>query len=105
VPAGGHLGGVRKDANVVVIDGGDAGEMVYQARGSGDLPIASAVLGDLIGLFHPGRSWTGRYRRARRKPAAPRFGRYLVVDEGAVAVVETPSPSAVPLLDSLIHPR
>jgi len=105
VPSGGHLGGVRKDANVVVIDGGEAGEMVYQARGSGDLPIASAVLGDLIGLFHPGRSWTGRYPRARRKPSAPRFGQYLVVRDGAVGVTETSNDSAVPLLDSLIHAR
>ena len=43
VRAEGHFGGVHGETNVVVTDGREAGEMVYLGKGTGDLPVASAV--------------------------------------------------------------
>jgi hypothetical protein len=48
------------------------GELVYIGTGGGSLPVATAVLNDLIGLYHPSRSWTGRYPRAPRPLERPR---------------------------------
>jgi homoserine O-acetyltransferase len=105
VPEEGHLGGLRGDNNVVVLDGGESGEMVYLARGTGDLPVATAVLGDLIGLFVPARSWTGRFPSADRSPEAPRFTHFLSLDQEDLTVTDSPSPNSLPLLESLIHAR
>jgi homoserine O-acetyltransferase len=105
VPAEGHLGAVRDDNNVVVIDGGEAGETVHLGRGAGSLPIATAALNDLIGLFHPARSWTGRYPRAERAPDAPRFAHRLVREGGAAVITDQHTPDGVPLLDSLLTSR
>jgi hypothetical protein len=77
VPAEGHLGGVHGEDNVVVLDRGEEGELVQLGRGSGVLPVATAALNDLVGLFHPSRSWTGRYPRAAAPPAAPAFARWF----------------------------
>jgi hypothetical protein len=105
VPADGHLGGVRGDGNVVVIDGGEQGEVVHLGRGSGSLPIATAALNDVLGLFHPAHSWTGRYPRAELVPAAPRFARFLARPGGAPELVDEDSPGAVPLLSALLSLR
>jgi homoserine O-acetyltransferase len=105
VPAEGHLGGVRGENNVIVVDEGDAGEMVHLGLGAGSLPVATAALNDLIGLFNPARSWTGRYPRAEQPPHAPRFVHYLARELGATVITDTPGPGAVPLLDSLIQSR
>lgn len=86
VPAEGHLGAVHGEDNVVVLDRGDEGEMVQIGRGSGVLPVATAALNDLIGLFHAPRSWTGRARRAPTPPDAPRFTRWLSIENGAAAI-------------------
>ena len=91
---------------MVVLDSLDAGEMVYFGSGSGELPVATAVLGDLIGLYDPARSWTGSYPLARREPLPPKFSRSLAFSEGgALMEVEDTPPDGVPLLDSLIHRR
>jgi homoserine O-acetyltransferase len=105
VPADGHLGGVRGDGNVVVIDGGEQGEVVHLGRGSGSLPIATAALNDVLGLFHPAHSWTGRYPRAERPPAAPRFARFLVPSRGGPELLDEDAPGAVPLLGALLGRR
>lgn len=100
VPAESHLGGVRGDNNVVVLDGGDAGEMVYLGRGTGNLPIASAALNDLIGLFHPAHSWTGRFPRAAHLPSAPRFAHFLAREGNAAVITDDPLPGSIPVLGS-----
>jgi hypothetical protein len=105
VPADGHLGGVRADGNVVVIDGGEQGEVVHLGRGTGSLPIATAALNDVLGLFHPAHSWTGRYPRATIPPAAPRFARFLSRARGIPELVDEDSPDAVPLLSALLSRR
>lgn len=100
VPAQGHLGGVRGADNVIVLFGEETGELVHLGRGGGQLPVASALLNDLIGLFHPSHSWTGRFPAAGFAPVAPEFSRWLV-REGGVSVGERATPGAIPLLDSL----
>jgi homoserine O-acetyltransferase len=105
VPAESHLGGVRGDYNVVVIDGGQDAELVHLGRGAGGLPIAMAALNDLIGLFHPARSWTGRYPRALAPASAPMFAHFLVRQSGATLITDTPEDGGVSLLGSLIHRR
>jgi hypothetical protein len=106
VPIDGHLGSVSGDNNAVVFDSRDAGETVFFGKGAGELPVATAVLGDLVGLYHPRQSWTGRYPRALRSPRTPTFSEALVLD-GARAVVTdaVDTPGSVPVLESLIHPR
>jgi homoserine O-acetyltransferase len=105
VPAEGHLGGLRGDNNVIVVDEADAGEMVHLGPGAGSLPIATAALNDLIGLFNPSRSWTGRYPRADSRPDAPRFAHFLRREHGSTVITDLPGDGAVPLLDSLVHAR
>ena len=105
VPAESHLGGVRGDYNVVVIDGGPDAELVHLGRGAGGLPIAMAALNDLIGLFHPARSWTGRYPRTLAPASAPAFAHCLVRQGGATLITDAPGDGGVPLLGSLIHRR
>jgi hypothetical protein len=106
VPAGGHLGSVRGANNVIVLSGEETGELVQLGQGSGKLPVATALLNDLIGLFHPSHSWVGRFPPAPVAPVPPEFARFLVrAPEVAatvgVAVADHPSPDSVPLLESL----
>jgi homoserine dehydrogenase len=104
VPAESHLGGVRGVDNAIVLRGEETGELVHIGKGIGNLPVATALLNDLIGLFHPRHSWTGRFPPAGFAPAAPEFARYLVrAPDGDVAVVEIERPDevGVPLLDSM----
>jgi homoserine dehydrogenase len=102
VPAEGHLGAVRGENNVIVIDEGDAGEMVHLGHGAGSMPVATAVLNDIIGLFNPSRSWTGRYPRAECAPAAPRFANFLARERGATVITDAEVEGAVPLLESML---
>ena len=91
---------MRGENNVVVLEGRDTGEMVYLGRGAGSLPVATAILDDLIGLFDPARSWTGRYPRAERAPERPRFTHFLVREGGVTVISDTPGPGGIPLLQS-----
>ncbi len=101
VSAESHLGRVRGDNNVVVLGGEEIGELVYLGRGSGRRPVATALLNDLVGLFHPSHSWTGRYPPASTSPARPRFERFVVRDGGKVVFSDTMTEGAVPVLESL----
>ena len=101
VPVESHLGGVRDVNNVIVLTGEETGELVQLGKGSGQLPVATALLNDLIGLFHPSHSWTGRYPPAAFAPGAPVFARFLVRD-GGVRIADRPAPGAIPLLDSML---
>jgi homoserine O-acetyltransferase len=105
VRAEGHFGGVHGETNVVVIDGGEAGEMVYLGKGTGDLPVATAVLGDLVGLYHPSRSWTGRYRSATRPSEPPEFTHFMGAEFSTVSISDVRTEGAVPVLESLVHPQ
>jgi homoserine O-acetyltransferase len=106
VAADGHLGGVRGKDNAVVLADRDGGEMVFIGTGVGHLPVATAVLSDLIGLYDSRQSWTGRYPRAARVPRGPQFARFLVRDDrGAATITDAAREGAIPLLDSLVHPR
>jgi homoserine O-acetyltransferase len=100
VAAQGHLGGVRGADNVIVLAGEETGELVHLGRGGGQLPVATALLNDLIGLFHPSHSWTGRFPPAGFAPVAPEFSRWLV-REGGVSIGERATPGAIPLRDSM----
>ncbi|MBZ5534751.1 MAG: homoserine O-acetyltransferase [Acidobacteriia bacterium] len=102
VPAEGHLGSVRTDNNVVVLAGEETGEMVYLGKGSGRLPVAAALLNDVIGLYHSRHSWTGRFPRAAFELHAPRFATFLARDDRATVLTDTPREGSIPLLDSLI---
>jgi homoserine dehydrogenase len=104
VPTEGHLGSVRAENNVVLLAGEDTGEMVYLGKGSGRLPLASALLNDVIGLFHPSHSWTGRFPRSGIKPRSPRFAAFLTRESGATMLSDTEQQGSIPLLDSLIWP-
>ncbi len=103
VNAEGHLGSVRAENNVIVLEGEETGELVYLGRGSGHLPVATALLNDLIGLHHPAHSWTGRYPRAAFKPDPPRFATFLVREAGAAFLTDEASDNAIPVLDSLLR--
>jgi homoserine O-acetyltransferase len=103
VAAEGHLGSVRGVDNVIVLTGEETGELVHLGRGSGKLPVATALLNDLIGLFHPSHSWTGRFPPADFAPAAPRFGAFLAVQRGVVRISPDAGGGAVPLLDSMLE--
>lgn len=105
VPLDGYLGGARDANNVLVVDGGEAGEMAYFARGGEAVPVASAVLGDLVGLFEPTRSWTGRYPPAEEDPRPARFAHFLVRQGEQAAIGEAGDPSGIPVLESLLHTR
>jgi homoserine O-acetyltransferase/O-succinyltransferase len=103
VPAEGHLGGVRGENNVIVLaedeEGrGTSGEMVHLGNGAGSLPIATAALNDVVGLFNASRSWTGRYPRFDHRPDPPRFSHHLARERGAMVITDTPGPATVPLL-------
>ncbi|MBM3319612.1 MAG: homoserine O-acetyltransferase [Candidatus Eisenbacteria bacterium] len=102
VPAEGHLGSVRAEDNVVILRSGEGGEMVYIGKGRGSLPVATAVFNDLVGLFHPSRSWTGQFPRPPRKPAPPRFERHLAMRDGTAFFSDAPAPGSVPVLDSFL---
>jgi homoserine O-acetyltransferase len=101
VAAESHLGTAHGENNVVVLRSGEMGEMVYIGKGRGSLPVATAVLNDLIGLYHPSRSWTGRYPRAPRPLGRPRFRRYLCMTESGPAVTGEPAANAVPIHDPI----
>jgi homoserine O-acetyltransferase len=105
VPAEGHLGSVRGEDNVVLLAGEETGEMVYLGKGSGRLPVAAALLNDVIGLYHASHSWTGRFPRASAAPRPPRFATFLVREGGASVLSDAEQEGAIPLLESLIWPR
>ncbi len=97
----GHLGMVRGVNNIVVTHAPDGGEMVYSGTGAGALPVATAVLNDLIGVFDAEHSWTGRFPRVDEEVPGPTFDRWLVSDGDAVRMVETERDGAIPVLPVL----
>ena len=98
VRAESHLGMVKGTNNSVVIYAPDGGEVVYLGSGGGDLPVATAVLNDLIGLFDSGYSWTGRYPAVDESLPAPSFSDWLVLRDGRPATVSGSSVQGVPIL-------
>lgn len=98
VPAESHLGVVRGENHVVVLRTRDGGEMVHSGSGAGATPVATAVLNDLVGLFDPTHSWTGRYPAATEAPRPVAFERWLVLEGGEPAVSEIARPGSVPVL-------
>jgi homoserine O-acetyltransferase len=100
VPAESHLGMVRGTSNAVVVHAPDGGEMVYLGSGGGALPVATAVLNDLIGLFDADHSWTGRFPAVDSELLPARFERWLNFRRGAPEVGSEPA-GGVPILDDL----
>jgi hypothetical protein len=82
-----------------VIYAPDGGEMVFLGSGGGDLPVATAVLNDLIGLFDTDHSWTGRYPAVDESLPAPEFASWLVLRDGEPNIVDQEAAHGVPLLD------
>ncbi len=103
VPAESHLGLVQQSNNAVVVQTAEGGEMVYLGSGSGALPVATAVLNDLIGVCDPSQSWTGRFPATDVVVEPPSFARRLVLRDGAAVVTEEPGEDGVPILD--VHPE
>jgi homoserine dehydrogenase len=101
VPSESHLGLVRDLNHVVVLRDSDGGESVHLGSGAGALPVATAVLNDLIGLFDPRRSWTGRFPPAERAPGAPSFRRWFTLRDGKPSISEKPGRGAIPVADVL----
>ena len=93
-----HLGLAKHESHVVVLRDREGGEMVYFGTGSGPLPVATAVLNDLIGVFTPQRSWTGRFPAAAAPLASPDFDRYLALADGNLDFAPGPRPRSVPVL-------
>jgi hypothetical protein len=104
VPSEDHLGGVRDENNVLVLTGDETGEMVYLGKGSGKLPIAAALRNDVIGLFPPSHSRTGRFPRAVVLRKAPRFATFPVREAGASVLADDEREGAIPLLESMVWP-
>ncbi|MHC4341437.1 MAG: homoserine dehydrogenase [Planctomycetota bacterium] len=97
VPADGHLGAVRGGNHIVVLRTRDEGETVHIGPAAGTLPVATAVLNDLLGLMDPDHSWTGRYPAAPGGLPRPYFERHLILRDGRPTVVN--EPVGIPLLD------
>jgi homoserine O-acetyltransferase len=93
-----HLGLVRGPNNVVVTYAPDGTEMVYSGTGAGALPVATAVLNDLIGLFDPQHSWTGRFPAVNVRLPAPQFDTWVRLADGEVRITRVEQPGAVPLV-------
>jgi len=98
VRAESHLGMVKGENNAVVIYAPDGGEMVYLGSGGGDLPVATAVLNDLIGLFDSGYSWTGRFPAVDESLPAPSYSDWLVLRDGEPTTVLGSPERGVPIL-------
>jgi homoserine O-acetyltransferase len=101
VRADGHLGMVKGPHNVVVTHAPDGGEMVYSGTGGGALPVATAVLNDLIGVFDPQHSWTGRFPAVDAALTPPEFDRWLVPEGGGARIVGSAREGAIPVLPVL----
>jgi hypothetical protein len=93
-----HLGLVRGDNNVVVLHSADGGEMVYLGTGAGALPVATAVLNDLIGVFDPSHSWTGRFPAYALEVEAPEFAQWITVAGGKIRKGARETKGCVPVL-------
>jgi homoserine O-acetyltransferase len=98
-----HLGLVRGPNNVVVTYAPDGTEMVYSGTGAGALPVATAVLNDLIGLFDPQHSWTGRFPAVNVRLPALRFSAWASLEHGEVRTSSTERPGAVPLVPPVLR--
>ena len=93
-----HLGVVRDADNVVVLQNPDEGEMVHLGPGAGTLPVATAVLNDLLGVIDTTESWTGRFPAGDGRLAEPKFERWLAL-EGTLAVfTDAEVPGSIPIL-------
>ena len=104
VPTESHLGLVRSENNVVVLHSADGGEMVYHGAGGGVLPVATAVLNDVIGVCDPERSWTGRFPAVEEPLLSPVFPHWLALDEGKIVQAHRRRPGSVPLLEPAAAP-
>lgn len=79
------LASVRDEYNAVLLHGDAVGDMIFEGKGAGSLPTASAVLADIIDA--------ARERREHDSHVAPSTPR-LLVDEG-----ESPAYMRFPILD------
>ncbi len=99
VPQDGHLGMIRGENHIVVIWNVDGSETVFLGSGGGALPVATAVLNDVIGLFDTSQSWTGRFPAGEAALRSPPFKRSLVLSESRPTIVAGTPEGGVPLLD------
>jgi homoserine O-acetyltransferase len=98
VPRDSHLGVVRNADNVVVLQNAEEGEMVHLGHGAGTLPVATAVLNDLLGVIDPEESWTGRFPAGAGPLEEPSFERWVSVVDGRAVVGDAETDGAIPLL-------
>jgi homoserine O-acetyltransferase len=93
-----HLGMVRDRNHAVVVHTRDGGEVVYSGVGGGALPVATAVLNDLVGVFDAEHSWTGRFPPVEASVPAVQFDTWLELREARPTVTRRETPGAIPLL-------
>jgi homoserine dehydrogenase len=101
VRAQSHLGMVKGANQVVVLHYPDGSENVLIGTVGGALPVATAVLNDLIGLFDPAQSWTARFPIIDAALSAPVFGESLVMRGGSPRIVAGTERSGVPVLTEI----
>jgi homoserine O-acetyltransferase len=101
VRAQSHLGMVKDVNQVVVLHYPDGSENVLIGTVGGALPVATAVLNDLIGLFDPSQSWTARFPTSDTTLRAPVFKESLVMRGGSPRMVVGTEKSGVPVLSEI----
>ncbi len=84
IPIGHPLAAVNDSFNAVFVHGDALGDAMFYGRGAGDLPTASAVMGDLITVArHVNASWNGQhactcFKQLPIKPLEESKTRYFV---------------------------
>ena len=96
VPANSPLGQLQGGTNIVILEGGDAGQIVLRGAGAGEGPTASAVMSDVLDLARGlrlntfGQAATGlvKSQPATTATTAPFYLRLQLLDKpGALAKV------------------
>ena len=98
VPIDSHLGANRDNNHVVVLLSKREGEIVQMGQGAGTLPVATAVLNDLIGVLDTRHSWTGRFPASNEVVGSPVFEEHLLMDESGPVIVKRPTEDSIPVL-------
>jgi homoserine O-acetyltransferase/O-succinyltransferase len=100
VPLDSHLGAVRGRNHVVVLETRSEGEVVQIGQGGGTLPVATAVLNDLIGLKDPNHSWTGHFHVSAEPMGPPVYEEFFGIEAGRPVTGPTCPEGGIPLLSA-----
>ncbi|GIK16309.1 MAG: hypothetical protein BroJett003_12730 [Planctomycetota bacterium] len=76
IPLGAPAARVRDEENVLIVHGQSSGDLIFQGRGAGGGPTASALLSDVLDAAARPDAPAPRWRKANPAPARP-TSRYL----------------------------